>query len=258
MSPESTLLRAQRAFLAAIYDAAEEGAAVPLLAGSAERNRALLQLYRGNAVANATKALTLVYPVLRQIVGDEFFGALVRVYWRAEPPASGNLNEYGAGFAGFLAGFAPAAELAYLPDVARLEWQVHQAYGAADHSPLGGESLAGLAQVDLAARHLRVQPALALLASPWPVASIWRQHQPGHPGALSIDLATPECALVFRMDLQVRVEAIDAAEFAFWRACVDGLALAEAMTLTFDASAGFNPLRVMQRSFERGLIVALE
>ena len=47
--------------------------------------------------------------------------------------ASGGLNELGGHLADFLPAFAPARELPYLADVARLEWLVHKAHYAADH-----------------------------------------------------------------------------------------------------------------------------
>lgn len=209
-------------------------------------------------MASAAKALGLVHPVLRLIVGDEFFAGLARTFWRTHPPHSGNLNECGEGFAAFLAQFEPVRELPYLPDVVRLELQVHRAYGAADHRPVSVQVLAGAAHADLAARRLRPQAALALFASAWPVASIWQQHQADHVGPLDIDLAMAERVLVFRDALQVRVQAVDAAEFAFWWACQEGCALAEAIGRAIDADPAFDPLGVMQRAFMRGLVVAFE
>ena len=61
---------------------------------------------------------------------------MARAYALAEPPRSPVLMDYGAGFADFIAGFAPAASLPYLPDVARIERAWREAYHAADAEPL--------------------------------------------------------------------------------------------------------------------------
>ncbi|MEK7711434.1 MAG: DNA-binding domain-containing protein, partial [Pseudomonadota bacterium] len=91
-----------------------------------------LQVYRNNVVESLTGALCAVYPVVEKLVGDGFFRYAVHEYLRAHRPRSGNLHDFGDAFASFLSGFAPAAELPYLPDVARLEWAWHQAFHAAD------------------------------------------------------------------------------------------------------------------------------
>ena len=59
----------------------------------------------------------------------------------AEPPRSPLLFQYGGSFADFIAGFAPAAPLPYLRDMARLEYAQGLAYHAADREPLPPASL---------------------------------------------------------------------------------------------------------------------
>lgn len=94
---------------------------LPLLAGDADRNRVLLGIYRGNAVANANAALALAYPVCRRITGDDCFDALVRRYRVDTPAVDGDPNRYGCTLADLLDRFEPVRELPDLPDAARLE-----------------------------------------------------------------------------------------------------------------------------------------
>jgi hypothetical protein len=82
-------------------------------------------LYRGNLASTWTKALAAAYPVIAQLVGEEFFAALAREYGRAHPSDSGDLNRFGARFEPFLRCFEHVKDLPYLPDMARLEWQLH-------------------------------------------------------------------------------------------------------------------------------------
>jgi len=101
---------------------ARDDRALPLIAGGEAEARKRLAIYRANIAANATGALAAIYPIVRTLVGAEFFAGLTQAYCAAHPSASGDLNELGAHLADFLPMFAPAQSLPYLPDVARLEW----------------------------------------------------------------------------------------------------------------------------------------
>src|SRR5688572_20813276 len=76
-------------------------------------------VYRNNVASALINAVSGVFPATRRIVGEEFFRAMARAYVLAEPPATPVLLGYGETFPDFVAKFAPAASLPYLPDVAR-------------------------------------------------------------------------------------------------------------------------------------------
>ena len=97
--------------------------------------QARLAVYRNNVVVSLTDALAAAYPAVLSLVGERFFKAAAGVYVRAEPPRSPVLITYGQSFAQFLEGFAPAAKLPFLADVARLERLWLEAYHAADAAP---------------------------------------------------------------------------------------------------------------------------
>jgi hypothetical protein len=61
---------------------------------------------------------------------------------RANPPRSPVMAHYGAGFAGFIEEFPPAAGLPYLADVARLELLRVHAYHAVEAQAVSPESIA--------------------------------------------------------------------------------------------------------------------
>ena len=79
-------------------------------------------VYRNNVVHSLVNVLTDSFPVVHQLVGDEFFGAMARRYLADHPPASPLMHRYGAGLPAWIADFEPAAALPYLSDMARLEW----------------------------------------------------------------------------------------------------------------------------------------
>jgi len=77
-------------------------------------------IYRNTVIKGCIDALQSNYPAVARLVGDEWFRAAASIYARANLPTHPALVQYGEGFEGFLSGFEPAAELPYLPGVARL------------------------------------------------------------------------------------------------------------------------------------------
>ncbi|MGH8709118.1 MAG: HvfC/BufC family peptide modification chaperone, partial [Burkholderiales bacterium] len=167
-----SLLEQQRAFVLALLDPAvtDEG----------------LRVYRANVFGNWSAALGGAYPIMRVIVGTQFFERLAHDYSQVSPSTSGDLHEYGAQLAPFLDDYAHTRDLPYLPDVARLEWLVHRAYYVADAPPFDRSR----------PTEARLAPECALLESAWPLQRIWAAHQEGGEPA-SVDLgAGPDRVLV--------------------------------------------------------------
>jgi hypothetical protein len=187
------------AFSAALRASQNAVQACHYLQGNAETNTRRLAIYRGNVVAGITQALTAHYPVIAQLVGDEFFKALARAYWQAFPSKSGDLGDYGTALPEFLADFSPSQHLPYLPDVARLEWAVHKAETAAD-AP---------AQAITREPALLWMPGSQLLKSVWPIASIWLAHQTPAALALADVQWQAEGALVYREGWRVSVSKLN-------------------------------------------------
>src|SRR5205085_2247436 len=123
-------------------------------------------------------ALSATYPVVRRLVGAAFFDEAARRHALAVPSTSGDLSRYGVGFAAFLEAYEPARELRYLPDVARLEWALHECDQAADAAGLDLATLAGVAPGEEGRVRLALHPAVRLVASEYPVLSIWEANQP--------------------------------------------------------------------------------
>jgi hypothetical protein len=230
----------ERSFASALTARDVDAADVSVFDGAPDRVRARLGLYRGNVQANAIKALSNAYPVVAKLVGDDFFGGLARAFAAATPSTSGDLNEYGEGFADFVATFEPAAELAYLSDVALLDWHVHRAHYAADAGPLDLSKLAALPQERFGELRLALHPACALLESRWPLARLWQIHQHDYDGAFDVDWdAGGGAVLVDRPHWRVRANSTDGAGAAFLRACGAGATLAEALGCAQAADADF-------------------
>lgn len=202
---------------------------------------AALEIYRNNYRGNLQGALAAAYPVTEALVGEDFFRMMARHFIAQRPSRSGNLHHYGAELADFIRTFAPASGLAYLPDVARLEWACHLAYFAPDADALDVARLARLAPEDLAALRLLLHPACALVKSGFPVATIWQAHQPGMPADFHIDLdAGGEQALVCRLSDAVGVHLLTAAEADWVERVADGMPLGAALSATLAGHPEFS------------------
>jgi hypothetical protein len=203
----------ERAVAAGIY-AADPAAAAHVRAGRfpAEQH---LQVYRHNVFESLTGALKAVYPVVERLVGEGFFRYAAEAYIRRHPPASGNLHDFGGGFAAFLTAFAPAAALVYLPDVARLEWAWHEAFHAADAPALALERLAEVPSARYGELRFTLHPSARLIESEYPCLRIWQVNQPDWSGDETVDLAEGGVRLlVIRRGLEVRIEPLSPGEHA--------------------------------------------
>jgi hypothetical protein len=231
-----TLAAWQAAFAAALR-ADESDARPAFLKGEAARR---FRVYRNNVYHGLPQALAAAYPVVRRLVGDDFFFAAARAFVVAEPPRERSLALFGAGFPAFLDAFPPAASLPYLADVARLERAWLEAMHAADAGPLAPAALAGR-EAELTGARFAPHPALRLVASPQPIVALWRANQGDAAPAPRRIEALAEMALVTRPHLAVEVHALTPAQAAFAGALAAGADLAAADTGARAIDAGFDP-----------------
>lgn len=183
---------------------------------------ARMQIYRHNVYANLTSALGALYPVVKRIVGDDFFQEMARCYVQETPSLSGDLNQYGVTFPEYIAGYPYAVELPYLPDVASLEWYWHVAFHAENCIAIDAAAFQIIAaenaekwselKFDLAA-------SVKLLTSPYPLLQIWLAHQDNDDNRWEIDWsATTSYFLISRVHTDVVIRELSYAESVFLNA----------------------------------------
>jgi len=224
-----TLLELQRSMSKFVLSRQNDEAAQFIFAdGIAASER--LNIYRNTFLASLTSALRISFPAVHRLVGAEFFDGAAQCFIEAEPPQSANLYLYGAGFAHFLARFPPAASLAYLADVARLEWAVNCALHAPDVPPLASECFAAIAQADPTHLVLVPHPSLTLLRAEYPSDAIWRAVLAEDDGALStIDLMEGPCWLLVERNAEgVTASRLKESEWRFISSLYAGEAFAAA------------------------------
>ena len=204
-----------------------------------------LGIYRNTIVANYRQALGATFPVVRQLVGAPLFHAAVDAYVEACPSAGGDLNVYGDRFGDFLGmRILKPRDLAYLPDVARLEWAIDEAGRAADVRGTPEAILAELARIPaerITAQRFALDASCHFLISAFPLLRIWQVHQTGFDGDMSVPFDRGSDRLLVRRETgAATIERLTSGDFALLRALAAGDDVAAALDAAMEAEATFD------------------
>ncbi len=195
------------------------------------KNRGL-QVYQANAEVLALRSLQASYPVVNQLIGDDAFALLAHDLWHHSPPTRGDVAQWGGGLAALISRIPQLADEAYLPDVAHIEWALHQAATATD-AAADLTSLALLTQHDPGGVTLQLAPGSTVLHSAYPAASVVMAHLYASPTfdevGLKLRAQTPESALVWRQGLRPMVAACPQADALFVHSLLQGGSLIAAL-----------------------------
>lgn len=242
-------------FAAALCDPAAplpEGLLAP--AGAPIEDR--FAVYRNNVQASLIDLLADRFPVVQALVGTEFFRAMARAFVRAERPRDASLFRYGGSFPAFVAGFEPARELPYLPDVAQVENAWHESWGAEEAEPIGLRELAAAPPEQLLRSRLGIHPAVRLVRSPWPVGSLWIAHQQADPDLSSLAWQ-PESVLVTRPQAGIHVQCLAAGAAALAAALLAGATLEQAYDAAFAEDPALDPGQALRVLADAGLFTEI-
>lgn len=209
-------------------------------------------VYRNNVTVSLVEALRARFPALERIVGEEFFRAMARVFVAEHPPKSPLLMQFGDELACFLDHFAPAADLPYLGDVARLEAARTRAYHAADAAPADPAGLAAVPLKRLNELRITLHPSVQIVRSMHPIVTIWAMNA-GDAAPAPIADWTPQDALVARPHLDVVVRALPPGAAAFLLALAAGAPLAQAAEAALADDENFNLTNNLVDIFSAGI-----
>jgi len=123
----------QRDFLGAVLTGDAAAADRLGLRGAVDVVQAL-RLHRDTVFGALATCLRLTFPTVDQLVGEAFFDQAALAFATLSPPRSANLATYGEDFPRFLVAYEGARALAYLPDVARLDWAISAAHRGPDET----------------------------------------------------------------------------------------------------------------------------
>ena len=211
-----------------------------------------LEIYHNNVIGALSDVLMTTFPTVVALTGEQFARAVIDRYVRAYPPEKGCLNDYGAEFADFLAGLPQIASFAYLPDVARLDYAINQAYYAPDDAAFTSRDMEGFNEADFNTALLVPRASVTLMESAYPLVAIRdfckRAEEADDNNAgddnnddSHLDLNQGGCRLmIWRPELDIRVEMLDSAQMEMMRRLAAEQPLNTAVAQTLHNHPGFD------------------
>jgi hypothetical protein len=245
-------LRDLQAAFAAHIMGADRADLVAAVAGDTIPAAARLGVYRHHVFESLGTALAATFPTVQALVGTDFFRSLARAFVGHALPVQPVLAEYGADFPVFIADYAPARDLPYLADVARLDWALNLAFHAPIEDRLQAADLSTVPAERLPSLSIALAVGSVLVSSRYPLDRIWEISQPGA-ASETVDLNSGASnLLVLRRLDDAAFVSLSAGEAAFMAALTAGMSLERAAGAAFQADAAFE----LSTSFAR--LLALE
>lgn len=135
-----------------------------------------LAIYRNNLRATAAQALTITFPTVEALMGEELMGLAAEKLLATAPPHQGDWAQWGSELANILEDVSALDDYPFIPDCARLDYLCHQLVREADHA-LEADSLGLLESEDPDNIRVELAPSLHLMRSEFPIAGIRSAHK---------------------------------------------------------------------------------
>ena len=157
-------------------------------------------------------ALAANMPRLKQLLGDEEFGAIAARYVDAHPSPFASIRWFGDQLSRMLGRSHPSQP--WLAELARWEWALAESFDALDAPTIGIEALAAVAPGDWAELRLHFHPSVQYLELRTNAQALFKalseEREPPQPAIL--ELAQPW--LLWRQDLKTQYRSLEPAETA--------------------------------------------
>jgi hypothetical protein len=219
-------------FLSAI--AGDAAALSPWCAPS--RAEAGLSVYRNTIAKGCADALVAQFPSVERIVGAAWLAAAATAHATEHPPRQASLLTYGQDFPAWLERFAPAADMPFLADLARMDLMWTAAHLAEDAPALAPAAVAALGPEAFASLGLTLHRATRFAGFAVSSPSLWRALQASDVADFELE-PTPQGLLLTRPGLDIDHRLVGDGELAFLSACRDGESLAGAAVAALSAQS---------------------
>jgi Putative DNA-binding domain len=245
----------QTAFLQAVFRQSDSitGAAQPLDVGLAS--------YRNNGSLNASRAMSLMFPAVYALLGEDDFYPLARMHWLAQPPQRGDWSQYGADFGDWIADNNPGAvlnALPFLPDLARLDDALSRCQDATNAA--ADLSTLALLEQDPATLRIVMHPSVGVLDSAYDVASYRAALMQRRAPELEPEPARrAACVTVIaRLDWRATATSIKAVDAAFVRQCLRGATVLQAHDAAMAIDAHFDAAQWLSQAIPAQWLLRVE
>lgn len=173
-------------------------------------------IYKGSVHGVLTQALSDMYPVCKELVGDKFFDHVTSKFINANPPRSAFFADFGEQFSEFLRSFEAAKSVEYLADTAQLEWLRHKAWNSKNQPASDFTTLGNYNEQQQMEMSFSLPTTATLLRADHQVEQLWQAHQEDSEINLSdIDLFKHLNLLIWRIDYTIYMQEVTEQQIDF-------------------------------------------
>jgi hypothetical protein len=248
-----SLRELQQRFVAGLSESAAERVTEWIRADGIKPS-ARLAIYRNNLHAGFVTTLTLEFPIICRLVGEDYFRQLSLTFLGSHPSRSGDLHHVGGAFPGFLGERFAETEYMYLTDMARLEWACQECLVAEDSKPLELQTLRAIPPDAYGQLQFTLRPACRLVHSAFPVMRIWEVNQPDAAADQTVDLRSGPDYLVVMRGPRVELCRVSAGDFRLLTAFSQGHNLDTALEAVLASDPQFDLGGALRRCIGLGVL----
>jgi hypothetical protein len=166
----------------------------------------LLEVYHNNNVISLKEALSLVYPKLKKLVGNNFFNSLCNDYLKQYPLSKGYLIDYGKYMPKLISDDKRCNDYKFLIDIAKIEWGIDTIYHSAFNSGLDKNTLS-LLDSNLDNIYIKIVDDIEVVFSKFAIFDIWDIKNDEN--LENIDINKEQNVLITRKFSNINIKQID-------------------------------------------------
>ncbi len=214
-----------------------------------------LSIFRNNTFSSLTEALKTTFPVTVCLADERFFAYAAHEFITAHPAREARLSVYGSEFSSFLSTFQPCRAYPVISEMAAFEWMIASSLNSAEVQALPVATIGKIAS-DPCARFW-LQPNLRLGLSRMPLIELWHWHKREAPLPNCSFAQKPYRFAIWRTTVNLKVIALESAQFIFWRELEKGHTIESAACRAFARDPLFDLIKETLRLFRYGLVTGI-
>jgi len=210
-------------------------------------------IYRNNVIVGLINALEDKFPVCLRLLGDDNFRQLAKEYIGDNLPSSPVMFEYGKSFSKYISSNDVIKYAPYLPDVAKLEYNIGEAYHAPNSPFITLSDFEEIGASKLFNSRVTLHPSVSCFHTNYPIVEIWKTNSYDQE-VKSITILNAEDVLVSRPSFDIMIESLPVGAVSFIKQLSDGKSMSEAVAVVNDMNANFDLTKCLQIIMRSGVI----
>ena len=246
----------QREFINCLLSSGQENLQ-DIFMGNPESLDSRLSIYRNNVILGLINALEDKFPVCLRLLGADNFRQLAKEYIGDNLPNSPVMFEYGKSFSKYISNNDVIKHVPYLPDVAKLEYCIGEAYHAPNSPFMTLSDFEEIGASRLFNSQVTLHPSVACFHSNYPIVEIWKTNSYDQE-VKSITILNAEDVLVSRPSFEIIIESLPVGAVSFIKQLSDGKLMSEAVAFVNDMNKNFDLTKCLQIMMKSGVIANIK